>query len=521
MKSAIPLMLPTLFIGIKNNSIKLLSSFLILFTLLFSGTAFAQDDFVRVGQSKLTCVFNDTKSGPCKSNDLTVLDLIAGDPEKPCDIKCEDGTITLPLTMRINNTTGSVRTAFALYGTLSKDASIAVGNQTVSGKIFVCVGPIDITQGINSFPIGTITFPCDATTLTLSDNYLAYTPANSTTAALCATLADATSCQDIGPKCGVSKTINILIPVTASAATAKEPCLGATTGGSIRVTANNGKAGYTANIYKKPLGDCSATEPGTSDANFVTSLTIATAGGSETTTETLAPGAYCIYVTDGNGCTILVPHTIAGVSCCENPAKPIVTSTSANICQPTVDITICNATNGATYYLKSPANSVNPTSSQVASGSTVTFTGLAPGAGFSVYGIDEVNSGCTAGPTAGCDDIVTVCPQVASGASNQSQPAVQEITLQKLSSRPKVTAAPNPFNDRIRFSLKSEVTGRGTLELYNMLGQKVKTVFQGQVNAGQVQTIEYAVPVSQRSNLIYVFRVGAEQTSGKLVGLKQ
>ena len=53
-----------------------------------------------------------------------------------------------------------------------------------------------------------------------------------------------------------------------------------------------------------------------------------------------------------------------------------------------------------------------------------------------------------------------------------------------------------------------------------MLGQKVKTVFRGYVNADQPQTVEYAVPYSQRTNMIYMFRVGTEKTSGKLIGLK-
>src|SRR5688500_15274786 len=123
MKSSILLTGPTLQSGVKGHSTWLLSGIFLLFVLFFSGTAFSQD-FVRVEQSKLTCVFNDTKTGPCKSNDLTVLDLIAGDPTKPCDIQCVNGTITLPLTMRIDNTTGSIRTAFELYGTLSPGASI-------------------------------------------------------------------------------------------------------------------------------------------------------------------------------------------------------------------------------------------------------------------------------------------------------------------------------------------------------------------------------------------------------------
>ncbi len=77
-----------------------------------------------------------------------------------------------------------------------------------------------------------------------------------------------------------------------------------------------------------------------------------------------------------------------------------------------------------------------------------------------------------------------------------------------------------PPDPRIRFTLKSSMSGQGSLELYNMLGQKMKTVFQGYVIAGQAQTIEYAVPNSQRANLIYLFRVGTETTTGKLIGMK-
>jgi len=94
---------------------------------------------------------------------------------------------------------------------------------------------------------------------------------------------------------------------------------------------------------------------------------------------------------------------------------------------------------------------------------------------------------------------------------------VQSITLEEPLT--KVTAAPNPFNDRIRFSLQSAVSGQGTLELYNMLGQKVKTIFQGSIQKG-VQNFEYVVPGSQRANLIYIFRVDTYKVSGKLLNLK-
>jgi hypothetical protein len=52
------------------------------------------------------------------------------------------------------------------------------------------------------------------------------------------------------------------------------------------------------------------------------------------------------------------------------------------------------------------------------------------------------------------------------------------------------------------------------------MGQKVATVFQGYVQKGQVQTIDYNVPGAQRTNLIYLFRVGDQRVSGKLIGLK-
>jgi hypothetical protein len=53
-----------------------------------------------------------------------------------------------------------------------------------------------------------------------------------------------------------------------------------------------------------------------------------------------------------------------------------------------------------------------------------------------------------------------------------------------------------------------------------MLGQKVKTIYQGHFAKGETRTIEYNVPGSQRVNLVYVFRVGNQKTSGKLIGLK-
>jgi|GEM_PF-3327710 len=83
-----------------------------------------------------------------------------------------------------------------------------------------------------------------------------------------------------------------------------------------------------------------------------------------------------------------------------------------------------------------------------------------------------------------------------------------------------VTASPNPFNDRIRFNIQSDFSGQGTLDVYNTIGAKIKTVFQGPVVAGQNQTVEFAVPPTQRVNLIYVMTVGNRQVTGKLINIR-
>jgi len=188
----------------------------------------------------------------------------------------------------------------------------------------------------------------------------------------------------------------------------------------------------------------------------------------------------------------------------------------------TVEVTLpAGLSSSATVTLKQMTGGHAPitVNASTAVGGKLTFTGLTFGKGYSISILDNVS---TANP-GGCTSLPEECGTFTDGGqavTRLGRLAEQEIVLNS-DPKTKVLAAPNPFNDRIRFTLKSNVTGQGSLELFNMLGQKVKTVFQGYVNAGQSQVIEYAVPVSQRSNLIYLFRVGGEKTSGKLIGLKQ
>ncbi|MGG9971175.1 hypothetical protein ACQ33O_05205 [Ferruginibacter sp. SUN002] len=81
----------------------------------------------------------------------------------------------------------------------------------------------------------------------------------------------------------------------------------------------------------------------------------------------------------------------------------------------------------------------------------------------------------------------------------------------------KVAAYPNPYRDRVKFTVRSAVAGNATLDVYNMLGQKVANLYKGYVFADKYLYIDYEVLPSNRENLIYIFKVGNQQISGKLI----
>jgi Leucine-rich repeat (LRR) protein len=117
--------------------------------------------------------------------------------------------------------------------------------------------------------------------------------------------------------------------------------------------------------------------------------------------------------------------------------------------------------------------------------------------------------------------VVVESTKAATEPTTVSQVApVETVKIALASGRSTVTATPNPFSERIRFSIISQVSGQGSLELYTMMGQKVKTVYQGYFEKSVLRTFEYQVPVTERGNLVYLFSIGNQKTSGKLIGIK-
>jgi hypothetical protein len=208
-------------------------------------------------------------------------------------------------------------------------------------------------------------------------------------------------------------------------------------------------------------------------------------------------------------------------------AKPTVTTQyNAPACNSkkfTVDV--LDAKKDLIYSIDQPDNTTDfsgQTVTATSDGQAIKFIDLVAGEGFIVT-VSNGLAGCST--TSSCDNNTPVCPSDA--GKTQVSTNINEVVARTsqsynivLESGTKVNAVPNPYTDKVKFNLNSGVSGYGSLELYNTLGQKVAVVYQGYVKAGTELSKEYLVPRANRSTLIYVFRVGEQQVTGKLIGLK-
>jgi hypothetical protein len=199
------------------------------------------------------------------------------------------------------------------------------------------------------------------------------------------------------------------------------------------------------------------------------------------------------------------------VSVTEQPSAPDASMLAPTCTDKTFSVQVNNPVSGTTYTLTQPGNSNAAKTINYTGTGNVIFTGLTFGDGFSVTGTNNA-SGCVSSANNCGSNTANRIMETTSTLPTQSIILEEPLT--------KVTAAPNPFGDRIKFSLQSAVSGQGSLELYDMLGRKLKTVFQGYVQKGQIKTIEYSVPGAQHTNVIYLFKVGNERKTGILIGIK-
>jgi hypothetical protein len=110
----------------------------------------------------------------------------------------------------------------------------------------------------------------------------------------------------------------------------------------------------------------------------------------------------------------------------------------------------------------------------------------------------------------------TPCPQFVQNRSSE----INRIAVAS-SNNVKVSAYPNPFTDVVKFTIESKVSGQAQLEVVNMVGQKVATVYNGYIKANHNQVVEFRASSIARTNLIYVLKINGQQVSGKLLNAKE
>ena len=224
--------------------------------------------------------------------------------------------------------------------------------------------------------------------------------------------------------------------------------------------------------------------------------------GSSLQWTSLAAGTYHVVATGASPTNCTSTTGDATVSINTPPDAPQAHILAPACTDNTMTVQLDVPQSGVSYTLTQPGNNIPFTPD-----GNNRFTGLAFGAGYTITA-SQTSNGVTCTST-------LVCP-----GGNPLAAKTQSSSIKTQPQKPQVLAAPNPFNDRIRFSFQSPVSGKGVLELYTLMGQKVAVVFQGNVEKGQVQTVMYSVPASQRTNLIYVFRIGNQKISGTLLGIK-
>jgi hypothetical protein len=203
-----------------------------------------------------------------------------------------------------------------------------------------------------------------------------------------------------------------------------------------------------------------------------------------------------------------VEATGAAPASCTSTTSNASVSISQNPTQPTVEIVnpTCSTSTGTVKVLTPLGSGLEYSFNDGAFSSSVGPFTFQAGAGYKIE-VKNTSSGC-----------ISVPQECSAEVKAFSSNAVLETGAVIPGARKtKVLAAPNPFNDRVKFTMESGISGQASLEIYNSLGQQIKVVYQGYIEAGRPMVKEFTVPSVQRGMLVYVFRVGNERVTGKLI----
>lgn len=503
----------------------------------------------------ITESFGQTFPTSCTSKDL---ELVSAALPPPGNDPCACGG-TRTLTLGINNKTSSERTAFAMWGTLKRYSSTNVLLSTES--VFACAGPVPKNKISVLSSSTTITVSCGER-LVIENLHLAWTSANDNQD--CAYLQSHPS--TINPKCGTLPSINVDLGVNFNMNPVNETC---TTKGSIGISPFGGKAPYYVHVYGETasqtvaaggtctitglsggthtftvyddngcsitLGQTLSSESITTPSASVTAqptcasstgtVTVSSAVSSVTYTlrqagsimytangsgifAGVAAGTYSLVATKGSTCTATGSDITVNASLGAPPAAAALIISNPDCSTSTGTVRIVQASGNTPY-----SNSTFEFSNNGTTWTTTTdqFVFVA-GGGYNLRVRRIADNTCVTAAT--CSNTSGIVP-----TAKISEELVDQIKID-IPDGLTVDAYPNPYTSKIRFIVSSPEIGNGSLELYNMLGQKVRSVYQGRINQG-LQAYEVVIPAAQRASLIYVMKLNGRQVTGKLLNSRE
>jgi hypothetical protein len=246
----------------------------------------------------------------------------------------------------------------------------------------------------------------------------------------------------------------------------------------------------------------------------------------------LNSGSYSVAITDAGGCvtnkTITVDAVAAGWSCLINqPTAAIVCGSAGNLLATSVadaatyQWTVTSTDNS--WSITSGANSSTAVYTAGASGSTATFTLTITKNGCSQSCTYIANS-CTVKDNTGGGDPSSSEPCVNTTLA-AAQPAIQAPVDASVESARvaeeeiafKLDVYPNPFTDKLNFEWTATANDYVRIEILDMLGNRITTLYEGTVTKGQHYNFDWTASGLSERIYFYKFTSSANSVNGKLL----
>jgi hypothetical protein len=224
-----------------------------------------------------------------------------------------------------------------------------------------------------------------------------------------------------------------------------------------------------------------------------------------------------------------------------NEQPPTPTAPTLSIKQPT----FCSATGSVTVSSPTDTNLVFSKDGGTTWQPAKEFGGLAAGAGGAWEFKVKNSHGCISAGARICEEVPVVSmgetlssssksmndtrqtetgEEQNAGKSGKNIISNEESSAKYLGSAmltdPTITIkpVPNPFGSKVRFLINSPQTAKGILEIYNMHGQKLKTIYQGYIYEG-LNYFDLTLPQTNRAELIYILRMADKSVTGRVLQL--